>query len=300
MRRSLEMTVQSITLYARDGFALGGTVYGNAQTAHSALLIAPAMGVSQRYYAAFAQWLAEQGYVVLSFDYRGMGLSRPKAFANSLRGFNADVVTWAEQDAAAALAWLSSQVDASKPLAWLGHSLGAQILGLVPGRERVNRMVTIGAGTGYWRENTRKLKSYVWWLWYFVVPATLPLFGYFPGRSLRKVGDLPAGVMAQWRRWCLQPDYLMSEGGTAWRGRYAELSLPILSLSFTDDEYMSLRNTNSLHGFYTGAPRTMRRIAPVDVAAKRIGHFGFFRTTFAATLWLEVATWLQQPALETP
>jgi predicted alpha/beta hydrolase len=290
--------MRPITLHAHDGFALSGTVYGDTKTAHSALLIAPAMGVSQRYYAAFAQWLAEQGYVVLSFDYRGMGLSRPQAFANSLRGFNADVVTWAEQDAAAALAWLASQVDASKPLVWLGHSLGAQILGLVPGRERVTHMVTIGAGTGYWRENTRKLKSYVWWLWYFLVPTILPLFGYFPGRSLRKVGDLPAGVMAQWRRWCLQPDYLMSEGGNVWRSRYAELSLPILSLSFTDDEYMSLRNTESLHSFYAGSRRTMRRIAPNDVAAPRIGHFGFFKTTFAATLWPQVATWLQQPALD--
>ncbi len=292
--------MQPFTLSARDGFALSGTVYGDAKTAHSALLIAPAMGVSQRYYTAFAQWLAERGYLVLSFDYRGMGRSRPQVFASSLRGFKADVVTWAEQDAAAALAWLSSQVDASKPLVWLGHSLGAQILGLVPGRERVSHMVTIAAGTGYWRENTCKLKSYVWWLWYFLVPATLPVFGYFPGRSLRKVGDLPAGVMVQWRRWCVQPDYLMSEGGSAWRNRYAELSLPILWMSFTDDEYMSVRNIDSLHSFYAGAPRTMRRVAPADVAAPRIGHFGFFKTTFASTLWPQVVNWLQQPALEAP
>ena len=67
---------------------------------------------------------------------------------------------------------------------------------------------------------------------------------------------------------------------------------PILSLSFTDDEYMSARNTADMHAFYASAPREMRRIAPKDIGAKRIGHFGFFRDRFAATLWPQVSQWL--------
>ena len=41
------------------------------------------------------------------------------------------------------------------------------------------------------------------------------------------------------------------------RRQYAAVTTPIVSLSFTDDEFMSARNTESLHGFYTGAQRTM-------------------------------------------
>jgi hypothetical protein len=48
---------------------------------------------------------------------------------------------------------------------------------------------------------------------------------------------------------------------------------------------MSARNTESLHGFYTGAPKTMWRLAPSEVGADRIGHFGFFRESFKPTLW---------------
>jgi len=48
---------------------------------------------------------------------------------------------------------------------------------------------------------------------------------------------------------------------------------------------MSLRNTESIHGFYSSAPRTMKRIAPQDVGAKRIGHFGFFRSAYESSLW---------------
>jgi predicted alpha/beta hydrolase len=257
------------------------------------VLIGGAMGVRQDYYQPFAQWLASQGYAVLSFDYRGMGDSRH----GSLRGFEADIHTWAEHDAAAALATLDGLVPASTPIHWLGHSLGGQIFGLVPNRGRVSRMVTVACGSGYWRENTASARRLVWWLWWVVVPLALPVFGYFPGRRLRKIGDLPLNVMAQWRRWCLHRDYLLGEGGEARRERYAGITTPILSLSFTDDEFMSLRNTESIHGFYAAAPKRMDRIAPADLGVRRIGHFGFFRKPFESTLWPRVAGWLSTPDL---
>ena len=284
--------MQPVSFAASDGFVLRGVLYGDARSARGAVLIAAAMGVAQSYYADFAQWLARQGHIVLSFDYRGMGQSRPARFSRSLRGFQADVHTWAERDAAAALAFLDAQVAAGTPIRWLGHSLGGQILGLVPNNARVSRVVTVGCGSGYWRENAPSLRRYVWWLWYCVVPLVLPLFGYFPGRRLRKVGDLPHGVMSQWRRWCLHREYMMGEGGARLRERYASIRAPILSLSFTDDEFMSERNTASIHDFYAGAPKEMRRIAPQDINEPRIGHFGFFRRRFEATLWPHVSRWL--------
>jgi len=129
------------------------------------------------------------------------------------------------------------------------------------------------------------LRCYVWWLWYVIVPLTLPLFGYFPGRRLKKVGDLPHGVMAQWRRWCLHREYSVGVEGEPVRRLFAQVTAPIVSLSFTDDEFMSAQNTASLHGFYTNAPRTMKRIAPAEAGVRRIGHFGFFRRHVAETLW---------------
>lgn len=282
-----------ISFRASDGFELKGHVYGDPATARAGLLIAPAMGVEQRYYADFAQWMAAQGWLVLSFDYRGMGASRPAEMRGSLKGLEADIRLWAERDASAALDELDRRLGgAERPIHWLGHSLGGQILGLLPNRERVSRAITVGSGSGYWRENAAGLRRYVWWLWYVIVPLSLPLFGYFPGRRLRKVGDLPRGVMAQWRRWCLDRDYMMGEGGAALRAQYAALRTPMLSLAFTDDEFMSRRNTESLHGFYAGAQPELRRIAPADVGVRRIGHFGFFRKHFEASLWPQVSAWL--------
>jgi predicted alpha/beta hydrolase len=59
---------------------------------------------------------------------------------------------------------------------------------------------------------------------------------------------------------------------------------------------MSLANVESLHGFYSGAPREMKRISPSDVGARSIGHFGFFRKRFADALWPQVGAWLKARA----
>ncbi|HEX6529609.1 MAG TPA: alpha/beta fold hydrolase [Burkholderiales bacterium] len=259
-----------------DGQRIAARFFAPEGNSKGAVLIAPAMGVSQDYYQPFASWLAAQGFTVATFDYRGTGLSR----SGALRGFRADIFDWARLDCAAMIDALQE-----RPLYWIGHSLGGQILPLVPNQKLISKVLTIATGSGYWRENSPQIRPMAWWLWFVVVPPVLALWGYFPGKSLRKVGDLPEGVMRQWRRWCLDPEYAVGAEGPAVRAAYAAVRAPIVSISFADDEMMSARNTESMHGFYSGAPRTMKRIAPRDIGVKRIGHFGFFRAAFEPTLW---------------
>ena len=261
---------------AADGQQIAARFYRPQEESKGAVLIVPAMGVSQDYYQPFASWLAQQGYTAATFDYRGTGLSRPR----ELRGFKADIFDWARLDCAAMIEALPE-----RPFYWIGHSLGGQILALVPNKESITKAVTVATGSGYWRENAAPIRPMAWWLWFVVVPPALQLWGYFPGKALRKVGDLPKGVMQQWRRWCLDPEYAVGAEGAAVRAEYAAVRSPIVSISFSDDEMMSARNTESIHSFYTGAPRKMKRIAPQDIGAKRIGHFGFFRSAFEASLW---------------
>lgn len=271
-----EATVQSIV--AADGRVIAARFFEPQGPAHGAVLIVPAMGVSQGYYRGFAEWLARQGFFAVTFDYRGVGLSRTEP----LRELRADIFDWARLDCGA-------MVDAVTKLAgtgslfWVGHSLGGQILPFVSGVERFKRVVTIATGSGYWRENSSPLNYWAWWLWYVAAPLSMQIFGYFPGKRLRKVGDLPRGVMEQWRRWCVNRDY--AAGAEAAHAQYAAVTTPITSLSFTDDEFMSSRNTESIHAFYTSAPKAMKRISPAEIGAKRIGHFGFFRPTFEKSLW---------------
>lgn len=262
-----------------DGVEISARFYGEESGSKGAVLIVPAMGTPQSYYESFATWLASQGYTVATFDYRGIGASRP----DKLSGFRADILDWARLDCAAVMDTLAARTP-DMPLYWIGHSLGGQILPFVPNHSRLSKAVMVASGSGYWRENAAPARRYVLWLWYVVVPIAVTLCGYFPGKSLRKVGDLPKGVMMQWRRWCLHPQYALGDGEET-RAQFAAVKTRIVALSFQDDEYLSFRSMESLQSFYTNAQVSIKRIKPKDLGLQRVGHFGFFRAKFEQALW---------------
>ena len=291
--------MEALNLDSNDGNALAARFYpGSGATVHGAVLIGGAMGVRQDYYAPFARWLATQGFTVMTFDYRGMGDSRAPAHARSLRGFDADLFAWA-RDYDSAIDALRERAPA-RPLYLIGHSLGAQLPGLLRNRARIDGLLSVAAGSGYWRDNAPQLKRSVLYFWHALVPLATRLFGYFPGKRLRKVGDLPRGVVLQWRRWCLDPRYHVGAEGPAVREQFAQVRFPVVALSMTDDELMTERGTRVLVDCYANAPRRIERIAPADVKAHRIGHFGFFRDQFQSSLWTRSVALLQgfQPSMK--
>lgn len=267
-------------------------VYEPAAPARASVVIGGAMGVRQDYYAPFAQWLSGQGFRVTTFDYRGSGESLPGTPDGSLRGFKADLFDWASDYDAVVVSAKAALPDA--PLYLLGHSLGAQLPGLLKNQHQVDGLVSIAAGSGYWRDNAPQLRRLILYFWYVLVPLATRLCGYFPGRKLKKVGDLPAGVMLQWRRWCLNPQYSVGAEGEGARLSYAQASFPVLALSISDDELMTWRGTQNLIKLYTAAPQTFERITPADLGVKRIGHFGFFRQQFSDSLWPRLARTLER------
>jgi predicted alpha/beta hydrolase len=266
-----------------SGYDISASFFPPRGAPHGSVLIVPAMGTPQSYYAGLARWLVSHGFLVATFDYAGTGRSR----FTDIRKIALDITDWGRFDCTRMVDALAGRLP-GKPLYWLGHSMGGQLLAFARNREKVTRMITIATGSGYWRENSPALRWRAWWLWYVVAPLALGAFGYYPGRRLRKVGDLPQAVMAQWRRWCLHPEYAVGVEGEGVRSQYSAVVTPITSISFTDDEMMSARNTESIHGFYCNAPRVMRRLAPEEVGVRRIGHFGFFRPAVAQPLWQTV------------
>jgi len=277
---------------AADGHPLAVTRFPAAGTPWATLLVAGAMGVRQDFYAPLARHLAQNGIHVLTFDYRGHGYSRPP----SLRGFESDVSVWIERDTNAMLAEAQAMGPAL-PLAYVGHSLGGQVLGVLPDAPRVRAAITVTAGSGYYKFNDR-MPLQVRLFWFVMIPVLTPLFGYFPGKPLRMVGDLPAGVARQWRRWCLHPEYLLAEGD-AWRGAFDRITIPLRGYSFEDDAIVTKPAIERMHGHYRAASVERRHVAPADVGAARIGHMGYFSSSRSGGLWQESLDWLRA-ALESP
>ena len=235
-----------------------------------------AMGVRRDFYAPFARFLAANGIHVVTFDYRA-----DRA---------ADLLDWV-QDLDAML--LEAKAIAPElPTFLLGHSLGGQLLGLLPHNGLVSGALNVASGSGYYRLNER-MRLQVRIFWFVAVPLLTPLFGHFPGKRLRMVGDLPRGVVERWRRWCLHPGYFLAEGEVA-RQACERVWAPIVAYSFTDDAIIAPAAVEALHGCFTGARVERRHVAPADAGVARIGHFGFFSERHRDTLWAEAVGALRE------
>lgn len=81
---------------AADGFSLGGFTWrhGAADPTRAVVIINAATSVRCRFYSRFADYLFAHGADVITYDYRGIGESRPAA----LRGFQASWSDWGRLD----------------------------------------------------------------------------------------------------------------------------------------------------------------------------------------------------------
>jgi len=253
------------TVLADDGRELPVNVFEPAGTPAGVALVVPAMATPASYYRAFATWLAANGLRAVTFDYRDT--ESPQA----MRSSRIDVDRWAT-DTGAVLRWAAAE---RLPVTWIGHSMGGQLLPLVD-HAMVDRVVTVAAGNGYWRYNARRLRWATPLLWWVVAPLTMQIFGYFAGSRIGVLGDVPSGAMRQWSRWCHHPHYLEADHPDR-AERFAAVTAPILSLSFTDDELLAKASIDSLHSWYTGAAVQRRHLAPGDLGVVSMRHHGFFR-----------------------
>ncbi len=278
---------QPLTIPAADGYPLAATLYTPAADNGRAVVINAAMAVRQRFYGKLAAYLAEQGFTVLTYDYRGVGGSAPQ----KMRGFEARLWEWGAKDFHAMLAWLIAEYPQQRLLV-IGHSIGGHVVGLTPLSARLVGMFTAPAQSAYWRHWSGRGRVWVWLVWNIMVPLLSRSMGYYPGKLGGMGEDLPAGVVQEWAQATHFPRYLLDVHAGGAHDHFAAFGGRWWSWGFTDDTYAPRRAVEGLPLLYPNAQATLRFIDPAEVGAKKIGHFGFFREQFRDTLWAECAAWL--------
>lgn len=282
---------EPITIAASDGYVLGGRLYAGPAFAkpETVALVNAGAGLRQSYYAAFASYLANAGIPTLTYDYRGIGGSRPA----SLRRFQATVEEWGSKDCAPVVNWMKTRFPEAK-LSVVGHSVGALVTGFVTNGRDIDTMLWIGGHTGYWRDYTTALKPAMFLAWHVVAPAVSRLLGYFPGRVLGLGEDLPHGVTVQWAQrrrpelwWNVKdahgaPDLARID---ELRARFAAIHARALALRFADDAFATDLATRRLASLYVNANVETECIAPSDIRLRKAGHFAFFRPEQGSALW---------------
>jgi predicted alpha/beta hydrolase len=267
---------------ADDGRTLNVWTFEPSAPALGVVLVVPAMATAASFYAAFAKHLASRGFRTVTFDYRGMGTPA------ELRAEPGNLDRWAG-DARDVLAHVVAQ-SPGLPVTWIGHSLGGQILPFAD-HSLLSAAVTVTSGSGYTKYSAPRTRALAPLLWYAIAPVAIRRYGYFAGSRIGILGDVPREVMRQWSRWCRHPEYLRLDHPDA-PELFAAVTVPLMSLSFADDELLSKKSIDRLHAWYTGTEVVRRHYQPKQLGISRVGHHGIFRSRHAR-LWDDlVVPWL--------
>ena len=92
--------------------------------------------------------------------------------------------------------------------------------------------------------------------------------------------------MRQWGRWCMHPDAMGADVPNV-AERFASVTSPITSITFTDDQLLSQANFADLHDRFVNADQVRQRYSPAQLEVDRMGHHGFFRARHQ-DLWDEL------------
>ncbi len=291
-----DVFIDDISLPAADGYLLGATLFLPRGAKRHAVLINSATAVPRKIYRGFAGYLARRGCAVLTYDYRGTGGSRQKPAdgrhqPKSLAGFKASMSDWAALDVTAAVAWMRERYH-SLPLNYVGHSFGGQALGLLANNAEVSRALLIAAQAGYWKLMASPERYRVYVMLNFVGTPLTRLMGYAPGWSGLGL-DLPKGVFQQWVGWVMSERYLFDDPTLKALPNFSRFDGALCALCLADDPWATKPAVELLCSGFTSTKPEILSIAPADVGAAKIGHFGFFRPEHRDTLWRGAAEWIQ-------
>ena len=275
---SIDVEESRLKIGARDGHQLGAMLYtrANQGDAADAVVFNAGGGLSSVRYRYFLRYLAAEGYPVLAYDYRGVGMSIP----TSWRGFDAGIEDWTEFDQAGAIDTVHARFPAAR-ITSVSHSIGCMFAAAAPNASSLHRMIFIAPHTAYCGDYKQPWRWPMTLLWHQLMPAIARAVGYFPASRLGLGDDLPRRVALQWasRR---TAEYRPGASGADpkreadIRDRMLMLAVPALVISMTDDAFAP---EVAVRRFLAGTPRIeadVRLIDPKTVPHARGGHLGFF------------------------
>lgn len=279
---------EDITIQCDDGVTLRGHFWPSSSPTHGCVIINSATGVQASYYHRYARFLAANGFNALTYDYRGIGLSRPPELRRTRYRWG----DWGEYDFNAALRVTIDRGEG--PIHVVGHSFGGVLPGLTRRTSIVQRMFTVGAQYAWWGDYASSQRLKMFCKWHVAMPVLTALFGYFPGKRLRWLEDLPGGVAYDWsfRRRKFEDSY-------PWIRRQSIVNIfnatrsQILAVTVTDDAYATPRAVLRTLNYFTGADRTVVQLRPDQFGVRRVGHFDLFHSRHHVGFWRSSLDWLR-------
>jgi predicted alpha/beta hydrolase len=177
---------------------------------------------------------------------------------------------WAALDVAAAVAWMRERYK-TLPLNYIGHSFGGQALGLLANNTEVSRALLIAAQAGYWKLMASPERFRVYALLNFVGLPLTRVLGYAPGWSRTRRGPAEGRVRAMGRLGDVRTLFFSDQPSRL--DEFPKTIAARCALCLSDDPWATPPAVGCCVRDIRDKPGNLT-IAPANVGAARIGHFG--------------------------
>lgn len=271
--------MESLTLHTQDNISITAHLFLPEKSNDKMLLINSATGVKQQVYFSFAQFFSSKGFTVLTYDYRGIGLSKPE----KMKGFNASMRIWGSEDYKAVTDYIKINFKDHRKYC-LGHSVGALILGMNKDSEIFEEFVFVGTQNAFVGNLKFRTKIEAYLGFGIAQPLTTALLGYFPGNWFGLGESLPKNCAYDWRTLILNKK--STNGLLEKINDYSKnLTQKVFVIRAEDDIWLTEKGVKSLlNDTYPNLKPTYRLVKTSESEKGEIGHVNFFRS-YNKNLW---------------
>lgn len=249
-----------------DGIKNQISFFNNTKADAPTLLILPALGVKASYYDSFAQYLSENGYHVVSMDWRGLGHSSVRASRKINFGYK-DFI----QDIDEVITFIKKELPDAPSITLVGHSLGGQ-LGCLYNLKFPNitrGMIAIAAcsihHTGW--SGRDKLPIFMAGMLFNPIAA---IVGHLPGKQLGFGGREFRGVINDWTLTLRTGKYIPKGDEFDYEAAMSSATFPILAISVENDFMAPHAAVENLLAKF---PLSQKKHLVIPNSNKKLNHF---------------------------
>lgn len=272
--------MQQLFLKTSDHNLISVTVFEPQNPNGKLLLINSATGVKQQVYFSFAKYFAENGFTAITYDYKGIGESKPK----KMNGFHATMRIWGTDDFKTVTDFIKKNYQNHQKFC-LGHSVGALIIGMNENAHIFDKFIFVATQDAYIGNLKANIAASAVLGFGIAVPLTTKFFGYFPAHRFGLGESLPKGVAYDWRTLILNKkstSRLYEKIATHFS---KDLKQETFIIHAEDDPWVTMKGMeNLMNNVYPHLKKTYREITVSDSEKGEIGHINFFRS-FNKSLW---------------
>jgi len=284
-------TSHGTSIICADQYEISATIYTPHSTPEQpikgAVLIGPATGIKQQFYANFASYLCENNYGVITFDNRGIGNSKN----DKLKKSDASLQCWGEKDMPAVLEQLKTSFPDTR-YHLIGHSAGGQLVGLMHNAMELSSIFNFASSSGQLKNMKMPYFIKAHFFMNLFIPLCNTLFGYTQSQWLGMGEPLPKAVGQQWREWCNGEGYVKQAfSKTVHSHQYDTLSIPSMWVNAVDDDIAIDANVLDIQSVFSRLKPETLTLSPENYQLDEIGHMKFFSKK-AKVLWPHALNWL--------